>query len=107
MTFDDFLSEEETERIIKLCASSFERSLAGDQLSPVRTSHQCWCQMPPCVDDPVIRSISERISGLTMTPQNNAEYMQVRPGVRVRVRVRVGVGVRIRVSVRATPSGWG
>ena len=57
MTFDDFLSEEETERIIELCSSSFERSLAGDQLSPVRTSHQCWCQVPPCINDPVVQRI--------------------------------------------------
>ena len=104
MTFDDFLSEEETERIIELCASSFERSLAGDQLSPVRTSHQCWCQMPPCVNDPVIRGISERISGLTMTPQNNAEYMQVRAGVRVTVRLRVRVGIRVRVRIKVKVS---
>ena len=29
------------DRFIKLCANHFERSLAGDQLSPVRTCHQC------------------------------------------------------------------
>lgn len=96
MTFDDFLSEEETARVIELCASSFERSLAGDQLSPVRTSHQCWCQMPPCVNDPVIRGISERISGLTMTPQNNAEYMQV-------VRYEVGQFYKIHHDQNSAP----
>ena len=73
MTFDDFLSDEEAERFIQLCASSFERSLAGDQLSPVRTSHQCWCQTPPCVTDDIVKRITERIGGITMTPSNNAE----------------------------------
>jgi hypothetical protein len=55
--------------------------------------------MPPCVNDPVIRGISERISGLTMTPQNNAEYMQARAGVRGRARARARVGVRGRARV--------
>lgn len=96
MTFDDFLSEEETERIIELCSSSFERSLAGDQLSPVRTSHQCWCQVPPCVNDPVVQRISERISGLTMTPQTNAEYMQV-------VRYEVGQFYKIHHDQNSAP----
>ena len=96
MAFDDFLSEEETDRIIELCSSSFERSLAGDQLSPVRTSHQCWCQVPPCINDPVVRRISERISGLTMTPQTNAEYMQV-------VRYEVGQFYRIHHDQNSAP----
>ena len=42
--FDDFISDAEAAAIRRLCEPHFERSMAGDQLSPVRTSHQCWGQ---------------------------------------------------------------
>ena len=32
----------------------FTRSLAGDVVSPVRTSYQAWCNTPACVDNPLV-----------------------------------------------------
>ena len=40
VTLENFLSDEEGEAFVNGCASHFDRSLAGDQLSPVRTSQQ-------------------------------------------------------------------
>ena len=77
MTFDNFISDEEAEQFINLCSAHFERSMAGDQLSPVRTSHQCWCSHPKCEHDPIVKRVTDRIGSITMTPAKNAEYFQV------------------------------
>ena len=76
VTFDNFITDEEADRMLELCSKSFERSMAGDTLSPVRTSHQCWCQRA-CTQDPLVRRVTERIGGLTGTPEANSEYFQV------------------------------
>ena len=34
----------------------FERSLAGDGVSPVRTSKTSWCNVPFCEADPTIKT---------------------------------------------------
>ena len=41
----DFITPEEAEAFQEVCRPHFERSLAGDQLNPVRTSFQCWCNV--------------------------------------------------------------
>ncbi len=76
VTFDDFVSAAEADRFVELCRESFARSMAGDQVSPVRTSHQCWCQQK-CTRDPVVRAVTARIAGLTSTPEANSEFFQV------------------------------
>ena len=38
----------QVEAFITGCHEHFDRSLAGDQLSPVRTSSQCWCSDSDC-----------------------------------------------------------
>ena len=48
-------SQAEAAAFQRVCRKSFERSLAGDQLNPVRTSHQCWCNFPGCFTDPQVR----------------------------------------------------
>ena len=40
VTFDDFISDEEADAFLTTTADHFERSLAGDVVSPVRTSKQ-------------------------------------------------------------------
>ena len=67
----------QAERLVELCAPHFERSMAGDQLSPVRTSFQCWGTRPKFLADPTVRAVTDRIGGLTMTPSRNAEYFQI------------------------------
>ena len=42
LQFENLVSAEDAQALVQAC-TRFERSLAGDQLSPVRTSTQCWC----------------------------------------------------------------
>ena len=43
MTFENFVTDEEIEAFIQTTDHHFSRSLAGDVVSPVRTSQQAWC----------------------------------------------------------------
>mmetsp|Transcript_23163 Transcript_23163/g.49975 ORF Transcript_23163/g.49975 Transcript_23163/m.49975 type:complete len:408 (-) Transcript_23163:251-1474(-) len=73
----DFVSDREAEAFVKRCEAHFERSLAGDQLNPVRTSYQCWCNFPGCFTDPLIHRVTLRIANVTGTKYNNGEDMQI------------------------------
>lgn len=55
----------------------FERSLAGDGVSPVRTSKTSWCNVPFCEADPTIRSLKNRVANVTGVPLANSEHVQV------------------------------
>jgi len=78
LTFDNFLSDAEAESFIETIGEdNFGRSLAGDVVSPVRTSHQSWCQSEPCLSDERTRAVHERVVGVTGVPIENAEYFQV------------------------------
>ena len=59
------------------CASHFDRSLAGDQLSPVRTSQQCWCSDNACERNPLTQIVAERIANVTSVPTRYMEPFQV------------------------------
>jgi len=73
----NFMSEDEAAAFPRVCASSFERSLAGDQLNPVRTSDQCWCNFPGCFVDPLVHRVTRRINNVTGTPYDNGEDLQI------------------------------
>jgi len=75
--FEQFLSDAEADHIVSLCADSFQRSLAGDKVSSVRTSDQCWCNWGSCMEDPVIKAVEERIAAVTRVPVVNGEFMQI------------------------------
>jgi hypothetical protein len=77
VTFDRFLKDEEGEAFLRHCNESFARSLAGDQLSEVRTSWQCWCSAPSCLNDPAVRAVTARVSHLLNIPEPHAEYAQI------------------------------
>ena len=49
VALERFVSEEEAMAFRTGCADQFSRSLAGDQLSPVRTSQQCWYAARTCI----------------------------------------------------------
>eukprot|EP00966_Prymnesium_polylepis_P080339 1861010-Prymnesium_polylepis.2 len=52
----------------------FDRSMAGDQLSPVRTSTQCWCDdKDGCMRHATVQAVTERMLNVTGLPYNNAE----------------------------------
>jgi hypothetical protein len=80
LTFDRFVTDEECEAFISTTASHFERSLAGDMVSPVRTSKQAWCQQgiaTECYNHPLTRRVAERVANVTGVPVPNAEFAQV------------------------------
>jgi len=77
LTFDNFLTEEEVDAFISTTDHHFQRSLAGDVVSPVRTSQQAWCQVDPCVNHPLVNRVHERVVNVTGIPKPNAEFFQV------------------------------
>ena len=56
------------------CAHQFSRSFAGDVLSPVRTSSQCWCSHNECDRDPLTHVVARRIANVTRTASER--YME-------------------------------
>ena len=77
VTLENFLSDEEGEAFVSGCSSHFDRSLAGDQLSPVRTSQQCWCSDNACERNPLTQIVAERIANVTSVPTRYMEPFQV------------------------------
>lgn len=73
----NFVAPDEAEAFQSVCKSSFERSLAGDQLNPVRTSFQCWCNFAGCFTDPKVHNVTRRINSLLRIPYNNGEDLQI------------------------------
>uniref|UniRef100_A0A7S2CWU7 ShKT domain-containing protein n=1 Tax=Haptolina brevifila TaxID=156173 RepID=A0A7S2CWU7_9EUKA len=78
ITIEDFLAEHEIRAMIDKGGHHFERSLAGEGVSPVRTSKTSWCNVPFCESDPVIKSIKNRVANVTGVPLQNSEHVQVR-----------------------------
>ena len=68
VTFEKFISDDEIAAFISGCEAHFDRSLAGDQLSPVRTSFQCWCSKNECERHPLTKIVEERIANVTRIP---------------------------------------
>lgn len=80
MTFDHFVTDEECQAFIDTSSTHFDRSLAGDVVSPVRTSRQAWCQpgiATECYNHPLTQRVGERVANVTGVPVANAEFFQV------------------------------
>lgn len=80
LQFENMVDPQEAQDMINRCAQfdRFERSMAGDQLSPVRTSTQCWCDdTHNCIDHPTVEKVTERMMNITGIPTANAEYFQI------------------------------
>jgi len=78
LQFEDIISPEEAKTLIEIAGSKLERSLAGDQVSPVRTSTQYWCDdSDDCTSHPTVVKITERMMNITTMPVNHAEYFQI------------------------------
>lgn len=80
ITFENFITDEEAQAFIDTTDSHFQRSLAGDMVSPVRTSKQAWCQYgiaPDCVDNHLVHRVHDRVVNVTGIPKPNAEFFQV------------------------------
>jgi len=77
LAFDSFLQEAEVDELLKKAGHNFERSLAGDGVTPVRTSSTSWCNVEHCLADPLVQNVRQRISNLTRVPWEYAEHLQV------------------------------
>lgn len=87
VTFDDFTTPEECERLIHLGGvEGFERSTdVGKKKfdgtydkheSTGRTSSNAWCQND-CYEDPLAQQVIGRIESLTGFPEKNSEHLQL------------------------------
>ena len=76
VTLKNFIRDDEAEAFKSTCASHFDRSLAGDQLSPVRTSSQCWCSGNACERHELTQRVEHRIANLT---RSQVRYTQPYP----------------------------
>lgn len=85
---DNFLSEEEADRLIEIGKrQGYERSAdVGKEkpdgshealVSESRTSHNTWCQESSCYDDPLVKPVIDRIANVTKTEVRNSEYLQL------------------------------
>ena len=92
VTLQNFVSDDEVAAFIDGCSEHFARSLAGDQLSPVRTSSQCWCSNNACESHPLTQRVAHRIANLTQVPGERYfepfQILKYNPGQFYRVHVR-------------------
>jgi prolyl 4-hydroxylase len=88
LVLDDFLSAEETDRMIEAGADvGYVRSTDvgkldkdgtfEDKVSTRRTSTNAWCNIEICEDDPVVKRVVARVETLTKIPYNNSESLQL------------------------------
>jgi prolyl 4-hydroxylase len=87
VTLENFLSSEEANRLVELGAGiGFQRSGKQGELKfdgtyetyydEGRTSTNAWCA-DACLEDPVVKLVTERITNLTGTREANLEYFQI------------------------------
>ena len=78
LQFDNVVTPEEAKQFQRLAGDRLERSLAGDAVSPVRTSTQFWCDdADGCTSDPTIVEVTKRMMNITQLPVDHAEYFQI------------------------------
>ena len=77
VAFDEFLQPSEIDQLLAVGSHDFERSLAGDGVTPVRTSSTSWCNVPSCLADATLQRVRERISNVTRVPWQYAEHLQL------------------------------
>eukprot|EP00966_Prymnesium_polylepis_P097366 2255512-Prymnesium_polylepis.1 len=77
VTIEDFLEDYEVRALVEKGGHRFERSLAGEGVSAVRTSQTSWCNVPFCEGDPVIKQVRRRVANATGVPISHGEHVQV------------------------------
>ena len=78
LQFEDMISAEEAAAMVSVAGDKLERSLAGDAVSPVRTSTQYWCDdSDGCTSHPTIMNVTRRLMDVVGLPVENAEYFQI------------------------------
>ena len=86
VTFDNFLTEEETSALISTVEGTWERSTdtgtanafgeTGRTLSKGRTSSNAWCRAP-CLENPHVQSAIAKIEEVTFVPESHYESFQI------------------------------
>ena len=87
VTLEQFLSLEETERLIELGGTEGYKRSGGvgdvksdgtveDKVISGRTSENAWCS-GSCLKDPTAVTVMNRIADLTNTPEPNSEHLQL------------------------------
>lgn len=87
VTFDNFISDEEADRLIELGATEgYKRSsdvgkmrfdgTFENNVNNGRTSENAWCQHS-CYNDTMAQEVMRRIAEVTKTPEKNSEYLQL------------------------------
>jgi prolyl 4-hydroxylase len=83
LTIDDFLTNEEADRLIELGRMEGYQTSAlydpdeDDGEEPTRQSSNSWCSSPACTDDPITRSVLQRMYDLVQIPQEYSEFIQL------------------------------
>ena len=77
MSLSNFVSDAEAAAFTSTCQSHFDRSLAGDMLSPVRTSYQCWCSGNECEFHDLTNEVALRIANMTRSQVRYMEPFQI------------------------------
>jgi len=86
VTFDNFLTDEETDALIATNEGNWERSTdtgsvnefgeTGRVLSTGRTSSNAWCRQN-CLENPHVQNVVRKIEEVTKVPRDNYESFQV------------------------------
>ena len=76
-SFLTVIADKEIDAFISTCEKHFERSLAGDHVSSVRTSSQCWCSQNECAHSNLTMLVADRISDLVRAPVRYMEPFQI------------------------------
>ena len=86
IVFDKFLSENEADHLIKLGSNKYKRSSGLDLQKDgtyksvetnSRTSLNTWCDTEDCLNDAIVRKITERVENVSGAPHTNFEYAQL------------------------------
>jgi len=86
LVFDKFVTDDEVEALLAHADGRFVRSTAsggrqGDEFVPltseIRTSWTTWCDYKECLEDPIIKRLTEKMSDVALVPPNNSEFIQL------------------------------
>jgi hypothetical protein len=70
LQFDNLLTPKEAAAMIAVAGDKLVPSLAGDQVSPVRTSKQHWCDdADGCTSHPTIKEVTRRMVEIVQMPE--------------------------------------
>lgn len=85
---ENFVQEAEADRLVELGRKQgYDRSAdVGKEkpdgshessVSDSRTSHNTWCQLKSCIEDPLVAPVIERVAKVSKTEVTNSEYLQL------------------------------